>query len=136
IERLKDRAELPAEVTLVDGGTIGFTLLEPVEAARTLIIVDAMKTDDAPGTVHIFADEALDEFLAAPTQRSVHDANVGDVLRMSALRGTLPPHRILVGITAEDIGWNTTPSQAVVRGIETACSEIKRIIEEDERWQS
>lgn len=130
IERLGCAGRLPADVRLVDGGTIGFTLLEQVEAARVLIIVDAMRQDAPPGTVSVHVDEDLDEFLAAPLQRSVHDANVGDVLRMSALRGRLPAHRVLVGIAPLSIGWGDTPSPEVAGGIDKACDRIAEMIEE------
>lgn len=130
VRALQSQNLLADDVLAVDGGTIGFTLLEQVEAARVLIIVDAMKMDDPPGKVRLFVDEELDRFLSAPTQRSVHDANVGDVLRMSALRGTLPAHRVLVGIAPMSIDWGDSPSEPVRRGIRVACRQIIRLIEE------
>lgn len=130
IDRLRSDAALPSSVLLVDGGTLGFSLMEQVESARVLIVVDAMQLDAEPGTVKSFLDGELDNFLAAPTQRSVHDANLGDVMRMCALRDTLPENRILVGIQPASIDWGDTPTAAVDRGVDAACACIKSIIEE------
>ncbi|MBD3648158.1 MAG: hydrogenase maturation protease, partial [Pseudomonadales bacterium] len=72
IEHLRLNPAFPSEFLLIDGGTLSFSLLELVENARILVVVDAMELDAAPGTVRLFVDDDLDNFLAAPRQRSVH----------------------------------------------------------------
>lgn len=121
---------LPASVSLIDGGTLSFSLLELVESTRALIIVDAMELDAPAGTLRTFIDDELDQFLAAPTQRNIHDVNLGDLLRMCALLGTLPQHRALVGIQPELISWQDKPSDVVSEGINRACQTIYELVGE------
>jgi len=128
VDRLTPRFDASSDVRLVDGGTLGFSLLEIVEAARVLIVVDAMALDLPPGSVRLFVDGELDRFLAAPAQRSVHDVNLGDLLRMSALRGMLPEHRVLVGVQPRSIDWRETPGESVSAGIDVACEKIRELI--------
>jgi len=130
IERLGACRSLPPDVHLVDGGTLNFSLLEQVESASILVVVDASDLGQPPGTVRVFADDAMDDFLAAPTQRSVHDVNLGDLLRMCALRDALPLHRYLVGIQPENIDWQPGPSAAVDAGIDRACERIRSVLME------
>lgn len=121
---------LPANVSLIDGGTLSFSLLELVESASALIIIDAMELEAPAGTLKILVDDELDRFLAAPTQRNIHDVNLGDLLRMCALLGTLPLHRVLVGIQPELIDWQEKPSDVVSEGIDRACQTIHELVEE------
>lgn len=129
VERLRCESDLPERASLIDGGTLSFSLLETLESAHGLIVVDAMQLDSAPGTVRTFVDDELDEFLGAAAQRSIHDVNLGDLLRMCALRGTLPAHRALVGIQPERIEWNDGPGPAVSEGIERACEAVNLMLE-------
>jgi hydrogenase maturation protease len=128
IERLKSRQNTPANVDLVDGGTLSFTLLDIVEGRDVLIVIDAMQMNADPGTTEVYIDDELDEFLAAPMQRNVHDLNLGDLLRMCALRGTLPRHRALIGIQPEVITWQEEPTRDVSNGIDHACDIIDELI--------
>lgn len=130
IERLRANFTLPASVSLIDGGTLSFSLLELVESASALIVVDAMELDAPAGTLKIFTGDELDQFLAAPTQRNIHDLNLGDLLRMCALLGTLPLHRVLVGIQVQHIGWQDRPSDVVSEGINRACQAICELVED------
>lgn len=130
IERLGRDHELPADVELLDGGTLSFSLLDRVESASILIVVDASNLGEPPGAVRFYADEEMDAFLASPAQRSVHDLNLGDLLRMCALRDALPARRFLVGIQPGSIDWQGAPGAEVDSGIEEACQRIRVLLEE------
>lgn len=129
VQRLQADPSFPSEVLLIDGGTLSFTLLELVESIGSLIVVDAMEFGADPGTVRWFFDAEVDQFLSAPTQRSVHDANLGDLMRMCALRGVLPERRVLIGIQPQVIEWNEMPSEPVSAGIDIACNRIGQWVE-------
>lgn len=128
IERLRAGAAMPAGTELYDGGTLNFSLLERVEKAALLVAVDAAYMNVKPGTVRVFANAAMDEFLSTPAQRSVHGVNLADLLRMCALRDALPVQRVLVGIQPEFIGWNCSSSAAVVAAIEVACERVRALL--------
>lgn len=130
VERLSRDASLPAGVELLDGGTLNFSLLDRIESASMLVVVDASNLGEPPGTVRVFADAEMDRFLASPAQRSVHDLNLGDLLRMCVLRDALPARRCLVAIQPERIDWGAVPGDAVDAGVEEACNRIRVMLEE------
>lgn len=130
IRRLQAVPSFPPGVLLIDGGTLSFSLLELVESSRVLIVVDAMEFGAHPGAVRWFIDHEVDQFLSAPTRRSVHDANLGDLMRMCALRGVLPERRMLIGIQPQVIEWNESPSEPVSAGIDVVCDRIGNWVEE------
>jgi len=130
IERLGGR-DLPAHVELVDGGTLSFTLLEKVEGARRLIIVDAAELDAEPGTVQVFRNAEMDGYLSSSIRPSVHEVNLLDVLTAARLRGRLPEHYALVGIQPRDVGWSSRPSTTVDKAVDAAVRIIVEMAGED-----
>lgn len=130
IERLSRDPSIPPGVEFLDGGTLNFTLLDRIESASNLVVVDASNLQEAPGTVRVYLDEDMDTFLASPMQRSVHDLNLGDLLRMCVLRDALPARRCLVAIQPELVEWGDAPGEAVEAGVEEACRRIRDMLEE------
>lgn len=130
IQRLGSRS-LPGHVELVDGGTLSFTLLEKVEGAERLIIVDAARLEAEPGAVRVFRDAEMDGYLAKGNRPSVHEVNLLDVLTAARLRGRLPPCYALVGIQPRDVEWSSTPSQPVEKAVDEAVGIIVEMLGED-----
>ncbi|MEN6330536.1 MAG: hydrogenase maturation protease, partial [Smithella sp.] len=45
------------EIRIIDGGTLGYALLDIVSGCRNLIVIDVIKVDDAPGSIYRFSKE-------------------------------------------------------------------------------
>lgn len=131
IHQLRSSRRLPAGVRFVDGGTLSFSLLCDIENTDSLIVVDAAQLGEAPGTVHIYRDLAMDQFLLSKRSCSVHEVSLSELLDMSRLTGHLPSRRAFVGIQPEVIDWHTEVSPSVRPGLETACTHVRALIA---RW--
>lgn len=129
IERLQ-QADLPAGVELVDGGTLGFALLEMVESARRLIVVDAAQLDAEPGTVQSFRNQDMDIYLTSRKRSSVHEVNLLDIMSAAKFRGLMPRDYALVGIQPACIDWGSEPTAAVARGVAEATRVVMDMIDE------
>jgi len=130
IERLRTK-KLPDHVELVDGGTLSFTLLEQVENAEYLVIVDAAELDAEPGTVRLFENAEMDDFLATSRRPSVHEVNLLDVLTAARLRRRMPPRYAMIGIQPLDVEWSSTPSTPVDRAVDEAVEIIAGLVGEE-----
>lgn len=130
IERLQ-AAGLPRHVELVDGGTLGFTLLESVECARRLIVVDAAQLGAEPGTVQVFENDRMDAYLSSCRRSSVHEVNLMDVMSAAKFRGTMPKNYAMVGIQPAEVDWGAEPTEAVARGIDQATAIIVDMVTEE-----
>lgn len=128
VERLQ-RGQWDVPVTFFDGGTLSFSLLEYIESADRLIIVDAAFLDAPPGTVAVFRNAELEHFLTNSRRPSVHEVNLLDVLGAARLRGRLPADYALVAIEPDVIDWSSEPSPAVARGIAEASERVTELIE-------
>lgn len=118
-------------VRLLDGGTLSFSLLETVENTPALIVVDAARLQEPPGTVRVLQQDAMDEFLRGRTRSSVHELSLAELLDMARLTGRLPARRAFVGIQPELIAAGTELSPAVSAGLKTACIHVRALIA---RW--
>lgn len=100
------------DTSYLDAGTLSFTLADDIASAINLIIFDAAQLDAAPGTVRVFENAALDDFLQFG-QRSVHEVGFADLMDIARLQDCLPVNRALIGIQPGDLGWGEHPGAAV-----------------------
>jgi len=101
VEVLMTALEFPDNVTLVDAGTMGMTILNLFQDCDYMLVVDAIDgTGEAPGTVVRLSPEDL-----SPNQvmHSLHDVRLVDVIQTATLMG-LHPDVDCVGVQIEDMG--------------------------------
>ena len=96
LERLQATWDVPPDVELVDGGTWGMNLLPIIERAERVLLLDAIHSGAAPGTLVVIPRDRLPRYLA--TKISPHQVDLRDVLALAELRGTLPALTTAVGL--------------------------------------
>lgn len=124
--------ELP-NTTMIDGGTLSFTLAAEIEQADNLIVIDAAQLNAEPGTVRTFVDEEMDHFLGSGNQRSVHEVGLLDLMHISRMTGRFPQRRLLIGIQPQKLDWGESPTAHVGAAIPLACQQV---VDQVRRWQS
>ncbi len=129
INRLSQR-NLPEDVELLDGGTLGFTLLENIETAARLIVVDAAQLHAEPGTVQVLRNAEMDDYLGGSTRSSVHEVNLLDMMVAARFRGRLPDEYALVGIQPAKVDWGSNPTEVVDQAVDRAADLIESMLEE------
>jgi hydrogenase maturation protease len=108
---------LPANVRLIEGGTLGLDLMYSVEGAKNLLVLDAVDAGEAPGTLMRFEDEAVD---GLPCGRSVHLLGLSDLLGAMRLLECAPQRVVLLGVQPAETGWGitlTSPVSAAIPGL-------------------
>ncbi len=79
---------LPDDVRFVDGGVLGYALLDIICSCDHLLIIDAIKAGDEPGSIYRFTREELESKMPPPT--SAHEVTFMDVLFKAELIGEIP----------------------------------------------
>ena len=123
---LKDHYDLP-DTTYLDAGTLSFTLAADIAAADNLIVFDAAQIKAEPGTVKVFQDDEVDEFLRSG-RCSVHEVGFADLMDIARLEGYLPERYALIGIQPEQLGWGDSPSETVRRAMPKAAGNAAALI--------
>ncbi len=114
IENIQKKYTLPETVEVTDGGTMGVELLPWIEGRTHIIIVDAVRSDNPPGTV-IRIDNVPGFF---KDRISPHQIGITDVLAMASISDTLPPEVILIGIEPESLSGGLDLSDTVAGKID------------------
>lgn len=111
VVRLARERRVPPTVWVLDGGTLGLSLLPLVESARDVILVDAVRADAPPGTlVRLGGEQVLP---AALERLSPHQIGVADLLEAMRLRASAPRRLVLLGIVPESLELRLGRSPAV-----------------------
>jgi len=105
---------LPDDVLAVDGGTSTNELLEDLESADLLIIVDAIVTREPPGTILRLEGDRIPS--AFSNKLSPHQHGINDVLANLALLDRSPRRLVLFGIAPSkvELGMELSPEVAAV----------------------
>jgi len=83
-----DRYQTTNDLRVIDGGTLGYKLLDIICSCDHLIIVDVLKLDDTPGSIYRFTKEEMELHMPPPT--TAHEVTFPDVLFKSELLGEAP----------------------------------------------
>jgi hydrogenase maturation protease len=96
VSLLLERFSPPAGVDVLDGGTLGLSLLPYLENADAVILVDAVRADGAPGSlVRLDGDDVAP---AVATRLSPHQVGVADLLDGARWLGRYPDRVVLLGL--------------------------------------
>jgi len=106
---------LPEGVAVLDGGTSGMDLLDAVASCERLIVCDAIRSDEPPGSAFCIDGDEIAAFFA--TRISPHQIGLSEVLANLELLGERPEHITLVGIVPADLSLGTELSAAGRRGL-------------------
>ena len=97
--RLESEWEFDHRVSLVDGGTWGLDLLPTIESADHVLLLDAIRAWQLPGTVLTFEGEEVPRCFS--TKLSPHQIDVREILALAELRGRLPGTLVAIGVEPE-----------------------------------
>ena len=129
IARLRANYEIPDGVSVLDGGTLGLSLLPYVEDAERAILVDAINAEAPPGSFVRLEGEEVGPAVAG--RLSVHQVGVADLLDAARWRGRLPQELVLLGLVPGTLEVGVTRSARVEGGlpelVDRVVSEASRL---------
>ena len=111
IARLDRDWEAPEGALVLDGGTLGLSLLPYVEDAVDAILVDAIRDDAPPGSFVRLTGE--DVAPAVLHRLSPHQVGVADLLDGARLHDRYPSRLVLLGLVPQTLGLGAERSAAV-----------------------
>ena len=126
VQKMMDMS-LPPDVEVVDGGTMGITLLYYIEGREKVIVIDVVKADSPPGTLYRFTDKDLGDYQGF--LRSAHEIDFPYVLKMAEIQGNRPDQVVFIGITPllieEGIGLSPVLEEKIPQVIDLVMKEVE-----------
>ena len=110
VHELMARYDFPSRVSLVDGGVLGLSLTGTMMEADRVIVVDAVRGGEEPGTVYKFPWQARPEHIQY--KDSLHQIDLMETMALLPLLGE-PPEVVVIGVEFGDIdnyGLELTPA--------------------------
>jgi len=122
VERLERDHTLPGGIACLDGGTSTHELLADLEDLDLLIIVDALESGAAPGSLLRLEGAAIPS--AFSNKLSPHQHGINDLLATLKLLGRAPEHVVLLGVEPQRIGLSMELSPAVAAAMDRLCAQV------------
>lgn len=108
---LQSSGRVPEHVDVVDGGTCGLDLLHFLEGVEKLVLVDAVHSGCAAGTIIKLRGDEVPAYLALKI--SPHDIGLPDLMATARLRDLYPPQVVVVGIEPQSLDFGVDLSPVV-----------------------
>ena len=125
VNKLKEMP-LPDNVEVLDGGTAGLDLTDFIANRKKVIVIDAVKAGEKPGTIYRLTEKNLN--IKPKAIMSFHEIDFLDALHMSEVMGDKPKETIVIGIEPKDMsdGIELSPEikERIPRIIELVMKEL------------
>ncbi len=118
----------PANITVMESGTVGHQLVPVLNDLDLLIVIDAIEAGDTPGSLFRFTPQDLQ--FKSGIKSSLHQLSLIDVLQMAELTGK-SPETVIIAVQPKDV---TTCSMELNDEVKSVIPRvIELIIEELEK---
>jgi len=115
--------EFDESVQVLDLGTPGLQLTPYIEGQDSLIVVDTVRSDGAPGEIRLYDREQL--LKHPPAQRtSPHDPGLKETLLALELHDLSPAHVLVVGVIPGETGYEPRLTDAVRAAVPAAVGAV------------
>ena len=120
---LAARYEFAEGVEVIDLGTPTLDLLNRISRKDSVIFIDSVATDAAPGTITLYRKADIMRLRPA-VRMDPHSPALVDTLYSADLFGVAPVDVLLVGITGESYAMGCSLSMPVKSSLDRAIAEI------------
>jgi len=109
------RMKLPDNVEVLDGGTASMALLDTLSNREKVIVIDAVRCNNTPGTLYRLTPNDISS--GKGTQTSVHQIGLLDALFHVECLGDAPREVVIYGVEPRDLDWGMELSPEVEAAI-------------------
>jgi len=125
LQRLAE-SELPDGVELFDAGTSAIDLMEVFNGRELLVVIDAVRGGQAPGTLYRFSPEDVEA--GELPMNSLHQVGLLETLKLGELVDCKPRQTVVIGCQPEQTGLGIGLSEAVAAQVERAAELVRQEI--------
>ncbi len=127
--RLRER--IGKGVQIIEAHQAGTDLLDLMEGALVVLLIDAVSSGKTPGTIRRL-DASTGPIAWNRTCRSTHGVGVAETIELGRTLGQLPERVIIYGIEVAETGWGPSLSQPVEEAVGHVVERIMQEVEESQ----
>lgn len=129
VEELVKRYEIPNDVEVIDGGTLGLNLLYFLDDVDRLLVVDALLGGKPPGSLYKFKGDQVKAYFRGK-KLSAHHIGLQEVLSVIELTGKAPKEIVVIGVEPESFDVSLELSPSVKKVLERLLDEVLKQLKE------
>lgn len=129
VEMFRCEYECGSNVQILDLGTPGLDLVPYLYGTDLVVIVDAVHTEEKPGTLCIYCETDLLS-RRAQLRLTAHDPGVQESMAQLRLADHAPSELIIVGVVPESCDLGRGVSRSVLSASSVAANNIARLLVE------
>lgn len=122
VEEIERRYSFPENVSIVDGGVLGVSLLGIMSVADQLIVVDVIRHKGVPGDLYRLEGDAIPERIRA--KNSLHQIDFLEALTLCQALDKVP-ETVILGVEPQDI---TTLSTDLTETTRNRIEDVIRMV--------
>jgi hydrogenase maturation protease len=122
VQQLAASGQLPAGVAAIDGGTSTHELLDDLSDLDLLVVIDAVATGGAPGTLIRLEGDRIPQ--AFSNKLSPHQHGINDLLATLTLIDRAPRRVVLHGVTPARIALGLELSAEVAAALPALAARV------------
>ncbi len=138
---LKKNYNFTPTIQIKEGGVAGMALLDTIEESHSLIILDSIEIDDAPGSIYAIPAPELGGY--GINCGGAHEIGVLECLDMLELQGKKLPNATVIGIIPQEVNLTIGLSHPLkehfddyIKTIISAIIELEFKVEKREKQYS
>jgi hydrogenase maturation protease len=112
IRWFSERYKPSDSIRMIDGGTLGYALIDIICNCDNLIVIDVLKAKDTPGSIYRFNTGEMQAHMPPPT--TAHEVTFFDVLFKVELMDELP-QTLFLCIVPQDYGEMNLEMTAIMQ---------------------
>jgi hydrogenase maturation protease len=120
---------LPVGVELFDAGTSAIDLMDIFAGRDKLIVIDAVRGNQIPGTLYRFSPDQVEAGILP--MNSLHQVGLLETLKLGELVDCRPQQTVVIGVqpaeTGLGIGLSAAVAEAVPKAVELVLKEIDNL---------
>lgn len=121
-QRLIQEFNLPEEILVLDGGTLGLDLLYYLEGIQNLLIIDAVLMNKEPGSLMRMVNDEVPSYMSF--KMSPHHIGIPDMLFAAKLKGLYPPNVVLWGVQPGVVDLGMDLSEPVANQLDGLINNV------------
>ena len=122
VQHLMKYYDFKPSIRLVDGGTLGWDLLNFLQGVERLIVIDAVEGKAVPGTFFVFKNEEVKKYFKRKV--SGHEAGIQEVLAWLDLMGKPIKEITVIGVQPQSLETGLELTPLVKKMVPKAVEEV------------
>jgi len=137
VAQLMQEEDLPHDVEVIDGGTAGLDVLLSQQPPYKLVVIDAIRAGNKPGTIYTGRfkltelDRLADVFSTTDLSKiSLHQVGLLDALKAAEKLGRIPDQITVIGVEPAEMSLGLELTEPVRQSVPRVAKKVLKEIED------